>query len=60
MSALPGSLQEAFDDAFGGIAKVRETFTPTLTPREVGTIASVATGIAKVSGLSSVGFEELS
>jgi len=59
MSAPSGSLQEAFDDAFGGIAQVRETFTPRLTPREVGTIASVATGIAKVSGLSSVGFEEL-
>ena len=28
-------------------------------PREVGTITSVATGIAKVSGLSNVGFEEL-
>ena len=59
MSAPSGSLQEAFDDAFGGIAQVRETFTPRLTPCEVGTIASVATGIAKVSGLSSVGFEEL-
>jgi F-type H+-transporting ATPase subunit alpha len=59
MSAPSGSLQEAFDDAFGGIAQVRETFTSRLTPHEVGTIASVATGIAKVSGLSSVGFEEL-
>jgi F-type H+-transporting ATPase subunit alpha len=38
---------------------VREAFTPQLTPREVGTIISVATGIAKVSGLPSVGFEEL-
>jgi F-type H+-transporting ATPase subunit alpha len=38
---------------------VREAFTPALTPREVGTITSVATGIAKVSGLPGVGFDEL-
>jgi F-type H+-transporting ATPase subunit alpha len=38
---------------------VREAFTPQLTPREVGTITSVATGIAKVSGLPGVGFDEL-
>jgi F-type H+-transporting ATPase subunit alpha len=38
---------------------VRGAFTPRLTLREVGTILSVATGIAKVSGLPNVGFEEL-
>ena len=38
---------------------MREAFTPALTPREVGTITSVATGIAKVSGLPGVGFDEL-
>ena len=38
---------------------MREAFTPQLTPREVGTITSVATGIAKVSGLPGVGFDEL-
>jgi F-type H+-transporting ATPase subunit alpha len=38
---------------------VREAFIPNLAAREVGTITSVATGIAMVSGLSSVGFEEL-
>jgi F-type H+-transporting ATPase subunit alpha len=59
MSALPGSLHEALDGGFAAIATVREAFTARLTPREVGTIISVATGIAKVSGLSSVGFEEL-
>ena len=36
-----------------------KTFEPQLTPREVGTVISVATGIAKVSGLPGVGFEEL-
>ena len=30
-----------------------------LTPREVGTITSVSIGIAKVSGLPGVGFDEL-
>ena len=53
------SLNDVFDRAFAGINQVRETFTPQLTPREVGTITSVATGIAKVSGLPGVGFDEL-
>ena len=38
---------------------MREAFTPQLTPREVGTITSVATGIATVAGLPGVGFDEL-
>jgi F-type H+-transporting ATPase subunit alpha len=59
MSMDPESLQNVFDSAFAGISEVRETFTPQLMPREVGTITSVATGIAKVSGLSGVGFDEL-
>ncbi len=53
------SLQNDFDSAFAAIGQVREAFTPALTPREVGTITSVATGIAKVSGLPGVGFDEL-
>ena len=59
MTTAPESLQSVFDRAFAGISQVREAFTPRLMPREVGTIISVATGIAKVSGLPSVGFEEL-
>jgi len=55
----PESLQNVFDSVFAGISEVREAFTPKLTPREVGTITSVATGIAKVSGLPGVGFEEV-
>jgi F-type H+-transporting ATPase subunit alpha len=47
------------DRTFAGMGQVREAFTPQLTPREVGTITSIATGIAKVSGLPAVGFEEL-
>src|SRR5271170_2800287 len=53
------SLQSAFDSSFDSIRQARESFTPTLSPREVGTIMSIATGIAKVSGLRGVGFEEL-
>ena len=55
----PESLQNIFDSAFAGIGQAREAFTPQLTLREVGTITSVATGIAKVSGLPGVGFDEL-
>ena len=55
----PESLQNDFDSAFDGISQVREGFTPELMPREVGTITSIATGIAKVSGLPGVGFDEL-
>ena len=59
MTTEPESLQSVFDRAFAGIGQAREAFTPQLVPHEVGTITSIATGIAKVSGLPSVGFEEL-
>jgi F-type H+-transporting ATPase subunit alpha len=59
MNAAPENLQAVFDRAFDGIGQVRETFAPHLTPREVGTITNVSTGIARISGLPSVGFEEL-
>ena len=59
MNMEPESLQNVFDSAFAGIRQAREAFTPQLTPREVGTITSIATGIAKVSGLPGVGFEEV-
>jgi len=53
------SLQAVFDDAFDAIGRTREAFRPTLAAREVGAVTSIATGIAKVSGLPTVGFEEL-
>jgi len=59
MNMEPENLQNVFDSAFAGISQVREAFTPRLTPHEVGTITSVATGIAMVSGLPGVGFDEL-
>jgi len=59
MNAAPENLQSVFDRTFAGISQGRANFTPQLTSCEVGTVISVATGIAKVSGLPGVGFEEL-
>jgi F-type H+-transporting ATPase subunit alpha len=47
------------DRAFSGLRRAREAFKPKLSCREIGTITSVSTGIAKVSGLQGAGFEEL-
>src|ERR1700685_2588752 len=47
------------DLAFSTLRRAREAFTPKLSPREIGTITSVSTGIATVCGLRGVGFEEL-
>ncbi len=55
----PDTLHNVFDAAFSGISQARESFVPALQPREVGSITSIATGIAKVSGLPGVGFEEV-
>ncbi len=59
MSRLPERLQQVFNNAFAGISEARDAFTPQLALREVGRVTEVATGIAKVSGLPGVGFEEL-
>jgi F-type H+-transporting ATPase subunit alpha len=52
-------LETAFDRAFGGIRQVRKAFVPRLALHEVGTVTHVAAGIAMVSGLPGVGFEEV-
>ncbi len=57
--APPDNLKLVFDRAFAGISQAREAFTPQLTTREVGTIISVSTGIARVAGLPGVGCDEL-
>jgi F-type H+-transporting ATPase subunit alpha len=59
MTMEPKRMQHVFDSAFAGMRQARQSFTPQLTPREVGTITNIATGIAKVSGLPGVGFEEV-
>ena len=53
------SLRTVLAAAFAGMRQGRENFTPRLAAREVGTVLSVSTGIATVSGLPGVGFEEL-
>jgi len=55
----PKMLQDALDEAFAGIRRRLQTFQPQLIPREVGTVASVSTGVARVHGLPHVEFEEL-
>ncbi|HTO52380.1 MAG TPA: alternate F1F0 ATPase, F1 subunit alpha [Myxococcota bacterium] len=59
MSSSDESLEGVFDRAFAGISRARESFSPKLAPHEVGAIKSISTGIASISGLPSVGFEEL-
>ena len=53
------TLQTEIDRTFAGLTQKREAYIPQLTLRETGRIVSIATGIAKVSGLPGVGFEEL-
>jgi F-type H+-transporting ATPase subunit alpha len=45
--------------AFSEIKQVRKSCLPKFKPKDIGTVTNVSTGIAKVSGLPSVGFEEL-
>jgi F-type H+-transporting ATPase subunit alpha len=56
---MPTTLRPIFDQTFAAIGEARDSFAPELIPHEIGTIATVSTGIAKVAGLPSVGFEEL-
>ncbi len=44
---------------FKDFSQQRERFTSLMTVREVGTVISVSNGVALVSGLPNVGFEEL-
>ena len=59
MSPTLGLLETAIDLAFTQLTKAREAFAPQLKPHEVGSVTSISTGIATVSGLPNVGYEEL-
>ena len=59
MNEQAEAVREAVDGAFAAMARARDAFQPRLAPREVGVVASVSTGIARVTGLPGVGFEEL-
>ena len=53
------TLDNIFDNSFSRIEKARKAFSPQMKSYEVGIITNNATGIAKVSGLPSAGFEEM-
>ena len=59
MNRPANELLETLSNALAGVSRAREKFSPDLSAREVGTITTVSMGIAKASGLPSVGFEEL-
>ena len=53
------NLYSLFDTTFAGMSHAREDFAPGMTAHEIGRITNVSTGIARVSGLPGVGFEEV-
>ena len=59
MSSPAGSLGDVVDDVFAAMSRSRVAFSPTLESRETGTLVSVSTGVAQVSGLPGAGFDEL-
>jgi F-type H+-transporting ATPase subunit alpha len=59
MSALPDLLQRSVDSTFAAVQQALSTFKPELLPHEVGVVKSVSMGIAQISGLPGVGYEEL-
>lgn len=59
METAAGTVSGSIDAAFAGIREVCDARVAGLGMCEVGTITHVSTGIASVSGLNKVGFEEL-
>ncbi|MDD5471186.1 MAG: F0F1 ATP synthase subunit alpha, partial [Sideroxydans sp.] len=59
MNPSADNLQNTFERTFDLIRQVRETQQPRVATHEVGTITSLSTGIARVSGLPGVCFEEV-
>jgi len=59
MSAELNGLASLTDSLFSAIRKGREGFVPSLESREIGIVIRVSTGIAIVSGLPGVGYDEL-
>jgi F-type H+-transporting ATPase subunit alpha len=52
-------IKKAVHQAFDDLNTVTQNFKPTLNSHEVGKVKSVSTGIAKVTGLPELGYEEL-
>lgn len=59
MSDLSAALPNLYEQIFTKMSEKRNDFKAKLEMREVGMITSVSTGIATISGLPNVGFEEL-
>ena len=59
MTEVSSTLRRGLGQAFASLALARESFVPQLRLREVGVITRASTGIATISGLPGVGFEEL-
>jgi F-type H+-transporting ATPase subunit alpha len=59
LSVPAATLQDTLENAFADIDQRLRAFKPQLVAREVGTVTSVITGIARVQGLPGAGFEEL-
>ncbi len=55
----PLDIGRILEDAFAGLGEARKAPSAPLALREVGVVKTVSTGIAKVSGLPGVGYEEL-
>ncbi|MDR1613827.1 MAG: alternate F1F0 ATPase, F1 subunit alpha [Planctomycetota bacterium] len=53
------SVSSTLDRVLTGMKRGRESFKPDLKPQEVGMIISVSTGVARVSGLPGVAYDEL-
>jgi F-type H+-transporting ATPase subunit alpha len=52
-------LKSALDTTLRQLGRARRSFIPQFLAEEIGTVTTVSTSIAKVSGLPDVGFEEL-
>lgn len=59
MSSTTDSLQDVLERVFSVVRQGCDQVTAELRPREMGTITGVSTGIAHVSGLPGVGYDEL-
>jgi F-type H+-transporting ATPase subunit alpha len=56
---MPSDLSVAMNTALDAVRRTRESFRPRLALSEIGIVTSVSEGIAQISGLPGVGYEEL-
>ena len=59
MDASNKRLADILEGALAKMSRARAAWTPRFALREFGTITSIASGIAKVTGLPGIGFEEV-